>query len=241
MSATGAHAQTFDVKQLDVTQGSLELGLDNTWHRGLPRDRGGDFNRSAHDQSLDYGFRDWWRLSAVLKIENPEEANLRIAKTAVENIFVLKGLDEKRPFDVGLGWFASVEASVHPDATNSLIFGPIASAKADALTVTVNPFLEKTFRRNHVEGIALNYGWNAKYEIREGFAIGVEGFGVVENLGNAPRWSDQDHRIGPAIFTEFAVTKDLKIAPDLGLLFGMTQATPDVALKLNVGIPLQQR
>lgn len=168
-------------------------------------------------------------------------AAVRIAKTAVENLVVLRPIDDKRPHDVGLGWFTAVEASVHRDTTNSLIFGPIATVKADAFTVTANPFLEKTFGRNHVEGIALNYGWQAKYEVRNGFAIGIEGFGVVENLGNAPRWSDQEHRVGPAIFTEIAVTKDLTIAPDIGLLFGMTQATPDVALKLNVGIPLQQR
>lgn len=67
VGATGALGQTFDVKQPDVTQGSLELGLDNTWHRGVPRDRGSDINRSAHDQSLDYGLRDWWRLSALRK------------------------------------------------------------------------------------------------------------------------------------------------------------------------------
>jgi len=43
------------------------------------------------------------------------------------------------------------------------------------------------------------------------------------------------------IFTEIALAKDFKITPDIGLLFGLTPATPDVALKLNVGIPLHQR
>ena len=91
------------------------------------------------------------------------------------------------------------------------------------------------------EGIALNYGWQVKYEVRSGFAVGIEGFGVVENLSNSPGWSQQEHRIGPAIFTEIALSKDLKITPDFGLLFGLTSATQDVALKLNVGLPLHQR
>src|SRR5215212_433755 len=82
-----AGAQTFDVKQLDVQKGSLELGLDNTAHAGLPPNA--DVNRSAHDQSLDYGVTDRWRLSGVLKLENPQDAEFRFAKAAVENIFAL--------------------------------------------------------------------------------------------------------------------------------------------------------
>ena len=241
LASTGAAGQTLDVKQLDVRQGSLELGLDNTLHRSVPRDRGTDVNRSAHDQSLDYGLRDWWRLSGALNVENPQDVDFRIARTAVENLFVLRAIDDKRPHGVGFGWFTAVEASLHPDTTNSLIFGPIVTLKADKLSLTANPFVEKTFGRNHVEGLALAYGWNAKYEVREGFAIGVEGFGLIENLGYAPPWSEQEHRIGPAIFTEIALTKDFKITPDIGLLFGLTPATPDVAIKLNIGIPLHQR
>ena len=233
-----ASAQTFDVKQLDVKQGSLELGLDNAAQQGLPRNRGSGVNRSAHDQSLDYGLRDWWRLSAVLKLENPQDADFRIAKTAVENLFLLKAIADTRAHDIGLGWFTAVETSAHPDTTNSLIFGPIMTLKSEKVSLTLNPFFEKTFGRNHSDGIALNYGWKAKYELRNGFAVGVEGFGVVENLGNPPSGSEQEHRIGPAIFTEIALTKDFKITPDIGLLFGLTSATPDLALKLNVGIPL---
>jgi hypothetical protein len=61
-------------------------------------------------------------------------------------------------------------------------FGPIATIKADKLSFTANPFFEKTFGDNKVEGIALNYAWQVKYEVRNGFAIGVEGFGVVEKV-----------------------------------------------------------
>jgi len=67
------------------------------------------------------------------------------------------------------------------------------------------------------------------------------GFGIIENLGNSPALRDQEHHIGPAIFTEIALSKDLKITPDVGLLFGLTSSTPDVALKLNIGVPLHQR
>ena len=236
-----AYGQTFDVKQPEAKQGNLELGSDNSVHWGVPRDRGADVNQGAHDLSLDYGVTDWWRLSGVVKLENPQDAQLRIAKVAIENLLVLKPVDDKRPRDIGLGWFAAMEASVHPDTTNSLVFGPIVTLKSDKVSVTLNPFFEKTFGRNRVEGIALNYGWNVKYEVRSDLAVGVEGFGLIENLGDPLPWSEQEHRIGPAVFTEIALADNFKITPDVGLFFGLTRATPDVTLKFNVGIPLQQR
>ncbi len=232
-----AVAQTFDVKQLDIKQGSLEIGLDNSFFGGVPRNN--NLNRSAHDQSIDYGVREWWRLSAVLKLENPDLGDLHATRVAVENIFVLRPMDEKKKQDVGVGFFASVEASVRDDVTNALFFGPIVTAKWDQVTLAANPFLSQTFGRNREEGIAFVYGWQAKYQIREGLAVGIEGFGSIENIGNSPRVAEQEHVVGPVVFTEIEVTKDFKITPDIGLLFGLTRATPDVALKLNVGIPLR--
>lgn len=236
LGASAACAQTFDIKQLDIMQGALELGLDNTFHPGVPHYRGSDINRSAHDQSLDYGLFSWWRISGVIKFENVEEGDPRLARVALENIWVLKALPEKG--GLGVGWFAAVEASVNSDTTNAFIFGPIISLKQGDVTFTANPFLERTFGHNHIEGIALSYGWHVKKEIREGLAIGIESFGTIEDLGHALPWSEQEHRIGPAIFTEFKLANGLQISPDLGVLFGLTKATPDLAIKLNIGFQL---
>jgi hypothetical protein len=40
------------------------------------------------------------------------------------------------------------------------------------------------------------------------------------------------------LYTEFEVAKDFKIAPSIGVLFGLTSATADVALRFNVDIHL---
>ena len=84
--------------------------------------------------------------------------NFRVARTVVENLFVLRPVDEKRPIDVGLGWFTAVEASVHQDTTNALFVGPIVTLAAQKLSFTVNPFLEQHFGRNRVDGVAFTYG-----------------------------------------------------------------------------------
>lgn len=236
-----SQAQTFDVKQLEIKKGEVELGLDNTFHSHVPHARGSDINRTVNEVGLDYGALAWWKVSGVFKFEKPEQDEYRFSKVALESLFIIKDIDDKAARDFGIGWFASIEGSVHRDTTNAVQLGPIVTFKADKLSFTANPFFERTFGRNHIEGTALVYGWQAKYDLREGFAVGIEGFGVVENLGNSPAWEDQEHRVGPVLYKEVELAKGVTIAPDVGVLFGLTRATPDVAVKLNVGIPLYQQ
>jgi hypothetical protein len=238
IALSAAQAQTFDVKQIEVEKGALEYGAENMFARGVPHELGSEINRWASEHSVAYGLTDWWKISAALKFEKPEELDARLAQAAIGNIFVLKGIDEKRAFDAGIGWFTEVSFSTHGDTTNTVVFGPIVTLKADKLSLTANPFFERTFGRNHEEGTAFVYGWQAKYEIREGFGLGVEGFGVIDNIGSPPPLREQEHRIGPVAYTEWELRKDYKVVMDVGVMFGLTEATPDAALKLNFGIPL---
>ena len=236
LAAPLARSQTFDVKGLDISKGSMELGLDNSIASSTDVQHGGV--RSWHDQSLDYGVFDWYRLSLVVKLENPDDDDVRFARTAIENLFVLSPVPKAG--GVGLGWFTAVELSIDPSTTNSSTFGPIIVIQDGKLSFTANPLFETTFGRNRIDGIALNYGWNVKYQIKDKLAVGVEGFGLVENLGDSLPFNAQEHRVGPALFTNVQLTDNLTITPDIGLLFGLTDATPDITIKFNVGIPLAQ-
>ena len=228
------NAQTFDVKQIDVTKGAIDYGPETMFAAHPPREA----NRHVNEQALFYGLTDWWKISGALKFEKPTIDDLRMDAASVGSIFVLKALDEKHPRDFGLGWYTEVSASTHEATTNSVLFGFIPTIKHDKLTLTGNPFFEKTFGRNREQGIAFAYGWQLKYELREGLGVGVEGFGVVEDLGNSPSFSEQEHRVGPVIYTEWEIAKDRKIGIDVGLLFGLTPETADLALKVNFGVPL---
>jgi hypothetical protein len=226
--AVGASAQSFDVKGLHVEKGAIEIGSDNAIFFG------GLASRSAHEQIVHYGLRSWWRLSGAVEWENPVGQDIYASHVALENIFVLRPL--KQSNDLGVGFFAALEGSIHNRSTNAFVFGPIIAAKWDKVTWTLNPFFEQTFGRNREEGLALTYGWQAKYEFREGLSVGVEGYGLVENMGNPPRFDDQAHRVGPVLYREIELSKDIKIEPSVGVLFGLTSATPNVTLRLNVDL-----
>ena len=53
-----------------------------------------------------------WRLSGLLKLENPRAEDFRLAKSAVENIWVFRPVPKGG--GLGLGWFTSVEVATDP-------------------------------------------------------------------------------------------------------------------------------
>ena len=233
-----ANPERNDVKQLDITQGSLELGSDMACAL---------VEAQVVGAAIGLGRQPGMGCVAVAEafgraeVGESQEDDFRLGKTAAESIIVLKPVDSNRPRDIGLGLFGAIEASLHPDTTNGLIFGPIMTLTANKLSLTANPFLEKTFGRNRVGASPSTMGGTPSTNFAQASPSAWKRFGVVENLADPPPWSAQEHRIGPAIFTEIELTKDFKITPDIGVFFGLTPATPDVAIKLNVGIPLARR
>ena len=219
-----ARTQTFDVKGLHVEKGATEVASDNAFFSG-------GRSRSAHEQIVHYGLRDWWRLTAAVEWDNPIGGDIQATHAAVESIFVLRPMTDG---SLGLGLFAALEGSLHRSSTNAFVIGPIVAARWGRLTTTINPFFEETFGRNREEGIALTYGLQTKYEVGGGFSIGAEGYGLVENLGDTPRLADQQHRVGPVLFQEVSLREGAKMEPSFGILFGLTPATPDVTFRLNV-------
>ena len=104
-----AVAQSFDVKGLHVEKGAVEIASDNAIFFG------GVANRSAHEQVVHYGLRSWWRLSGAVEWENPVGQDVRASHVAVENVFILRQMQNN---DVGLGFFSAFEASIHHRSTN---------------------------------------------------------------------------------------------------------------------------
>ena len=81
------------------------------------------------------------------------------------------------------------------------------------------------------------WNWSAQLAALFGCAV-TTGFGVVENLGHAPPLAQQKHRVGPVLYTELELAEKSKISVDVGVFFGLTPETADVAVKLNFGVPL---
>jgi len=96
---------------------------------------------------------------------------------------------------------------------------------------------------------------STRYDFSHEFGIGVEAYGEVEDLGDAPPLDQQEHRLGPVIYwspgdnhsgvhtehhglkDEGAVGADTShMSAAFGVLFGLTDVTNDVTLKWDLEV-----
>lgn len=229
-AAPAAHAQALDIDSPDFAAGEREMKSVNVFNR-----RGIDAARSSHEISAAYAPLDWLKLAAHFDVEHILSGDWQADHGALE--LQLKLLEAGAEGGLSIGWFSSVQVSTHGDTTNSLVFGPIAKLEAGAAALTVNTYLVDTFGRNREPGLALQYGWQARAELGGGIAVGIEGFGTLDDIGDAGPVELQDHRIGPSFYaTHPLALPGQVIAIETALLFGLTEAAPTTALKISAAL-----
>lgn len=232
LSARTAHAQALDIDHPEITRGEREVRSINVVNDPFSSVPAGA-SRSSHELGAYYSPADWLKLGVHADIENVSGENWLVDHVAIESQFELLTAGEAG--GLALGWSTFVQFSTDAASTNSLIFGPIVKYSWKDATVTANAYFEDTFGRNDTPGLALLYGWQARRQLREGLAIGIEGFGEIENLGDAPPVSEQDHRIGPGVFLSSKIAENHTLLLDVGVLFGLTESSPGTSLKVNFG------
>ncbi len=152
----------------------------------------------------------------------------------------------------GLAWFAGLDVGLQNGVSDVLTFGPLVSIElAKGLELTLNPLFQKSWDPS-APGIDFNYAWQLKREISDNVAIGVEGYGVIPDIGNAPSIDGQEHRVGPVLYlshdmaagggsgmklgAQAADAKGAKVELQLGVLVGLTEATADTTGRAKLAI-----
>jgi len=234
-------AQPFSLNGLGEDQGAFEPGeiefeVNSAYQSGFPTDAE-EATRFASELSMGVSLTDFLNVESGLSLSKAKDDSWKATNVSVEVTLAPPML---RGPDFGVGLFMAVEPRINKDATNEFAYGPIIQAGGeDSVQLTLNPFLEKTFGRNREEGTAFSYAWQLKGNVSEGVALGLEGYGEIEDVfRDAPAASDQVHRIGPVIYLggeAFGAEREFEVS--FGVLAGLTRATPDVALALNFEIP----
>ena len=255
-----AAAGTFEVKGVDVDKGVTEVGVNSAFFRGFPVNA--ETVRSSIEIGASYGFSDWWKLGAKVNLNQPVGGDLVASTAGIEGQVVLRKFDK----GFGMGWYTGADFALRDDETNTLTFGPIVQFGTEKTSLTVNPLFARTFGQNRSPGVDFTYAWGVKHELREGFAVGIEGYGVIPNIGHSPGIDFQEHRIGPMIYLQRELggrggtavpakglsIKDMtapmtggdagkdaggpKLNIEAGVLFGLTDGTQDIAFKLKGSI-----
>jgi hypothetical protein len=199
---------------------------------------------AAHEFAVHSDITPFWMAKIAMGLERVDGGTYEFTEIALENV-VRFTPPSHGPVDAA--WFTGISAGISGSSTNSIEFGPVVSLVSGPATLILNPFFQKTFGRNAEDGMSFSYGWRATYELQERLSIGLEGFGEIADIAHAPALSDQIHRIGPVIYLGHVHGNPESHADghdhehgsewhtEIGALFGLTSATPDAALKLNVG------
>ncbi len=260
-----ALAGTFDIKGADVEKGETEVAVPAAVQSGFPENAELVRQSWEFDVSYGFTDRFKLGAKINLDqplpeepedgAEKPRRKRLRPSTVGLEGQYVLLKPEKGMP---ALSWFTGVDASVHRDETNTLTFGPLIGFGDDKLSLTLNPLLARTFGRNSDPGLAFAYAWQVKREMVENVALALEGFGTIPDIGDAPGIEFQEHRIGPVLLLDGELfgmgktaSKPMKLGGhesegekvrgpkgelQIGVLFGLTDATPDLTGKFKFAI-----
>ncbi len=241
----------FEIKEPKVEAGEVEVELLGDYHLGQPRRRfieespgsfvfdANEFNRQRHTLGLGYGLTKWLGLGLEIeaeqeRFEDPEtvaRANafgeLKVTEIQLEGTIVLVPVGKQ-----GFGVAALFEHNIAVDRreVDQLFLGTALQYVQGPWSATANLYAVKNFGgREELDGALVSderwdfqYAAQLKYRVNETLALALEGYGVVERLGNSGtrsearvRFGDFDrHLLGPVFY--YSWNADDRVARNSG-------------------------
>ena len=213
--------------------------------------------RQSHDFEFEMGVTDWWLIAATLGTEQPVGEEFEVTSVELETQFELI---ERKDDGIGLAVQAGYGAATVNEEANEIEFGPIVELASGPVLLTLNPlFSDQVGEFAETESLGFEYGWRGEYDFNKRWGVGVEMFGEIEDLANAGSFDEQNHSIGPTLFLNLGGDDDdegegeegeanggdddgdakvsgpapSEVSMNIGLQFGLTEVTSDVALKFQ--------
>jgi hypothetical protein len=242
----------FQIQEAGIEKGAVELEYRGAYHWGVPEATDNNPNANdvvqSHEFELQYGLTNWWLVQFTLGTEQPLHEDFNASDVEFETEFALIKRD-------GDGVALSVQGGYEKSllgAADVVGFGPIVELASGKLLITLNPlFTDQVGPNRDTEGLGFDYGWRAEYDFATHWGIGVEMFGEIEDLSNAGTFNQQNHSLGPTLFWYPVGSDEEGEAPgaddessasgpppieasfNVGVQFGLTDATSDAALKFQ--------
>jgi hypothetical protein len=244
----------FQIQEATIEKGETELEYRGAYHWGVPEatiknENANDIVQS-HEFELQYSLTDWWLVQVTLGLEQPLHESFEASDVEFETEFALI----KRKGDgVAVSFQSGYEKSTNGQA-DGIAFGPIVEVAERKLLITFNPlFTGQVGPNRETDGLGFEYGWRAEYDFAKHWGAGIEMFGEIEDLSHAGSFNQQNHSIGPALFwsptnkeedvgdaaggdeneSEGGGPATLGLSFNVGVQFGLTDATSDTALKFQ--------
>jgi hypothetical protein len=222
------HAQSPDdsVHDLDFKQGDREIEF-----KAGTTDPRGSGRESAAFLGIEYGLRDNWSTQLGASYRREPGHGLRFDSLQWQNKF--RFLDAP-DIPVKVGLLAEVNFPDDSDDGYRLVFGPLLQKELGNMQINFNLLFERHLDEHPSQPTEMAYQLQAKYQLKAGLEVGVQGFGDVGEWDDwAPR-GEQSHRFGPAIFGEFSLGSKRKFEYDAAYLTDPSSSTRSHGVRLRV-------
>lgn len=227
IGANMAHAGPADyIYTPGVEYGEREIDFK----AGSERD-GGKEKKSAASIGFGWGVKEWWFTELYVKYDRKRGENFRYDAVEWENKFQLT---ETGKYPIDLGLLVEIERPRDRDEGWEVKLGALMQKDFGRLQANLNLLAERQFDAKKKSETELGYQWQLKYRLMPTFEYGLQGFGKVGKWNDWASSSEQEHKLGPAIFGKIPVGNHQAIKYNAAYLVGMTTATPDHTLRMQI-------
>jgi hypothetical protein len=247
----------FEIQEAGIEKGEIELEYRGAYHWGVPEVTDANDLIQSHEIEFQMSINDWFLIQVTGGFDQPLHEDLQASSIEIEPEFaLLKREGDGVAVSFQFGYEQALNHGEQVDGEpNEFGFGPIVEVASGKFLLTLNPLFTKqigTFADQ--EGLGFDYGWRGEYDFAKRWGVGVEMFGEIEELAHAGPFNSQVHSIGPTLFYNFGGDKDeanggndegeanekkvsqppaLAYSMNVGVQFGLTDATSDTALKFQ--------
>ena len=261
----GSAKAQFTINSPKVEKGEVEAETHGAVQSGFPKSDEDDAEkgiRQGHDVEIGYGFTDFWKAELGLSFQKPVGNGFEASSIELENTFQLGTIER---WNMTFGLLASVSLGIGgADEPDAFEIGPLLQfGDEKSGSLILNGLFGKTFGDNREDGIGFEYAAQVRFPVTEKVGLGAEAFGAIEDIGHTPAFDETELRVGPMLYLSFGDNddddkggrrkgkgsdddddnkglkggdKEPEVALGMGVLFGATDATPDVTFKWDLEV-----
>jgi high-affinity iron transporter len=166
-----------------------------------------------------------WLTELLVEYQRQPGESLEATEVASENIFQLT---EQGEHWADFGVLAEFAYSLEHGGSNALELALLGQKDFGRNEARVNLVFEQPLESG--ADLEMSYRWQYRYRLEEQFEPGIEMYGGLGDWGNAGSFNDHEQQLGPAMYGKFR-TRGGAFKYELGLLFGLTDVTPDTTVR----------
>lgn len=239
------------VDKPEVAAGHLEFEIISGWVTGSPDGRDLEYLKQLHEAKLKLGINDYLQFylgagfEEEVEIEDGLKAPSSLNFTELELGIQLELLTIAQ-HGIGLALTGGFTAAQVDEESDSVNWGAITKLASGPVSLTTNvSFSDPRTDEAEEDHVNFDYAAQIKYQLNDLIALAAEAYGEIDNVYDPVDFDEQVHRAGPVVFVnlnrgeetaghhhdEAGHSEGVGFKLGLGLLFGLTDTSPDQTIK----------